>query len=321
MLRFVSVSTAFCAALLLVPALAAGQPAPPLVEAFKQLTRSTPWEKVAAIPVDFDTHHPQGFALVDDLLFVSSVEVTRPTQRLAEPVDGLDRTAGTGKGWLFTMDLRGQLLDSLRLDEGTMYHPGGIDFDGSFIWVPVAEYRPDSRSVVYRVDPVTLESVRVFAYPDHIGGIVHNVDAGTLHGVSWGSRRYYRWTLDDQLEVIDGDTPPESLRVTNPSHYIDYQDCQHTGHRYAICAGLAGYYQPHNETYFGIGGLDLIDLETSRPVHQAPFPFWTERGQPLTQNPVVLELDGTTLRLYAMPEDNTSRLFIYETEVLREATR
>jgi len=25
-----------------------------------------------------------------------------------------------------------------------VYHPGGIDFDGVNIWVPVAEYRPDS---------------------------------------------------------------------------------------------------------------------------------------------------------------------------------
>ena len=34
-----------------------------------------------------------------------------------------------------------------------MYHPGGIDYDGRHIWVSVAEYRPNSRSIVYRIDP------------------------------------------------------------------------------------------------------------------------------------------------------------------------
>ena len=36
----------------------------------------------------------------------------------------------------------------------------------------------------------------MFRFADHIGGIVHNTDDNTLHGVSWGSRRFYRWTLD-----------------------------------------------------------------------------------------------------------------------------
>ncbi len=45
--------------------------------------------------------------------------------------------------------------------DGAMFHPGGIDFDGQFIWVPVGEYRPDSRSIVYRVDPVTMAATGV----------------------------------------------------------------------------------------------------------------------------------------------------------------
>ena len=43
-----------------------------------------------------------------------------------------------------------------------MYHPGGIDYDGRHIWVPVAEYRPNSRSIIYRV-PVTQNPVWVEA--------------------------------------------------------------------------------------------------------------------------------------------------------------
>ena len=47
-----------------------------------------------------------------------------------------------------------------------MYHPGGIDYDGDDIWVPVAEYRPNSRSIVYRVDPETMKATEVFRFAD-----------------------------------------------------------------------------------------------------------------------------------------------------------
>jgi hypothetical protein len=47
--------------------------------------------------------------------------------------------------------------------------------ESTHIWVPVAEYRPDSRSIVYRVDPATLEATEVLRFADHIGGIVRPV--------------------------------------------------------------------------------------------------------------------------------------------------
>ena len=77
-----------------------------------------------------------------------------------------------------------------------------------YIWVPVAEYRPNSASIVYRVDPATMKATEVFRFRDHVGGIVHNTDAKTLHGVSWGSRRFYRFTLDDQGKVTNANVPP-----------------------------------------------------------------------------------------------------------------
>ena len=88
----------------------------------------------------FRTFHPQGMVKIGETLFVSSVEV-------------IDRDAGKGVGHLFKIDMAGALVADLRLGEGAIYHPGGIDYDGTSIWVPVAEYRPDSRSIVYRVDP------------------------------------------------------------------------------------------------------------------------------------------------------------------------
>ncbi len=286
---------------------------PTISQAFQQLGRQTQWVEIDAIPVHFNTYHPQGFALINDVLFISSVEIITPTRRFAAPQNGMDRSAGSGRGHLFKMDLQGNLLASIQLGEGDLYHPGGIDYDGKWLWVPVAEYRPHSKSVVYRVDPQTLAVEEVFKYDDHIGGIVHNTDGQTLHGVSWGSRAFYTWTLNDSLEVTNADVPPAVLQKGNPSHYIDYQDCMYTDGHLGICSGLATYY--NGQIRFALGGLELVDLSSGLPVHQVPFPFWTENGLSLMQNPVVLQLDKHVLRLYAMPEDNQSRLFIYETRV------
>ena len=102
---------------------------------------------------------------------------------------------GKASGICSSSPLEGKLVADLKLGDGAIYHPGGIDYDGKDIWVPVAEYRPNSRSIIYRVDPATMKPTEMFRFADHIGGIVRNTDDNTLHGVSWGSRRFYRWTL------------------------------------------------------------------------------------------------------------------------------
>jgi hypothetical protein len=251
---------------------------------------------------------------VGDAFVVSSVEVTTPTQRLASPVDGFDRTAGDGVGHLFRMDLEGRLLAHATIGEGSIYHPGGIDFDGAHIWVPVAEYRPDSRSVIYRVDPDTLEATEVFRFADHIGGIVHDTDTRTLHGVSWGSRRFYRWPLGSDGRVTNAATPPDVLRVLNPSHYVDYQDCAFAGRSRMVCTGLADIRQPGGPV-IRLGGLEVVSLADGRPLHQVPVPLWTPAGRPMTQNPAWFEPTLTGLRAYFMPDDDESTLYVYEVDV------
>ena len=114
----------------------------------------------------------------------------RRRSAFAQPQDGYDRDTGEGDGHLFKIDLKGKLLADLKLGEGrsiTRRHR----LRRPLIWVPVAEYRPNSRSIIYRVDPATMKATEVFRFGDHIGGIVHNTDDKTLHGVSWGSRRFY----------------------------------------------------------------------------------------------------------------------------------
>jgi uncharacterized protein DUF6454 len=286
-----------------------------LAERVLKLTRDSSWTLVASVPIAFHTYHPQGMVKIGDTLFVSSVEVKVPTRRVSQAAGNADRDAGEGVGHLFKFDMRGNLIADLRMGEGTVYHPGGIDYDGTFIWVPVAEYRPDSRSIVYKVEPETMKATEVFRFGDHIGSIIHNTDDKTLHGVSWGSRRFYRWTLGSGGRVTDAGTPPEKLRTLNTAHYVDYQDCKYVGGRRMLCTGVTEMRQTSEAPPFRLGGIELVSLTDGRPLHQVPVLLWTAGGLDMTHNPVWLEANATGLRGYFMPEDDTSTLYIYDVEI------
>jgi len=285
-----------------------------IAERVTKLTRGSSWKRVASVRISFRTYHPQGMVKIGRTLFVSSVEVKVPTKLLPRPVGDYDWDAGDGVGHLFKIDMAGNLIADLRLGEGTIYHPGGIDYDGKHVWVSVAEYRPNSRSIVYRVDPEAMKATEMFRFADHIGAIIHNTDDNTLHGVSWGSRRFYRWTLGNDGRVTNADVPPETLRTLNTSHYLDYQDCKYVGDRLMVCTGVAEMRQRPDVAPFRLGGIDLVNLEDGRPVHQVPVLLWTAGGMDMTHNPVWIEPSATGLRGYFMPEDDKSTLYIYDVE-------
>lgn len=260
-----------------------------VAERVTKLTRASSWTLVSSVPIAFRTFHPQGMVKIGETLLVSSVEV-------------IDREAGQGVGHLFKIDKAGKLIADLRLGEGAIYHPGGIDYDGKDIWVPLAEYRPDSRSIVYRVDPATMKATEVFRVADHIGAIVHDTDGRALHGVSWGSRRFYRWTM----------TGAGQTRTLNPSHYLDYQDCKYVGRARMLCTGVSEIRQAPGAAPFRLGGIDLVNLADGRPLYQVPVLLWTAGGLDMTHNPVWIEPAGAGLRAYFMPEDDRSTLYIYD---------
>ncbi len=253
------------------------------------LTREAPWALVRTIAMDFRTFHPQGMVKIGTTWFMSSVEVH-------------DRAAGKGIGHLFKVDAAGNLLADLTLGEGPLYHPSGIDFDGSSIWIALAEYRPNSRSIVYRVNPETMKATEVFRVADHIGAIVHDTDDGMLHGVSWGSRRFYRWNTAGV-----GSTP-----TLNYSHHLDYQDCKYLGEHLMLCGGVTEMRQTPGATPFRLGGLEIVDLQRGRAVAQVPVRLWTSGGLAMTQNPVWVEPSADGLRAYFMPEDDRSAIYVYE---------
>jgi hypothetical protein len=288
---------------------------------FRKLNRLSTWKLVSTVPMKgWQTFHTEGLVKVGDLFYVSAVEVTMDRVRTST-TDALtdfstDRTPGAGRGWLFKFDGAGNLLGKVEMTEGIVYHPGGIDYDGRWIWVPVSEYRPNSFTNIYRVDPSTLSAQIAFTSPDHIGGIVHDTRDGTFHGVSWGSRRLYTWRVKDP----DGDKPAvrQSSWVPNIEHYIDYQDCHYRGVSYMLCGGLTGFSTPLGS--LDIGGLELVDLRSDRPVHQIPVTTYLDEGKgpnpglSATHNAFWPEaLPNGSLRLYIMTEtDNQADLVVYD---------
>jgi hypothetical protein len=287
---------------------------------FRLMGKNTIWTPVDTVAMSWQTFHTQGLIKIGATFYVSAVEVLEATVRNSTTTDSLydfsiDRTAGAGRGWLFKFDAAGRLLGKIELTDGTKFHPGGIDYDGKYIWVPVSEYRPNSQSNIYRIDLKTFKSELVFSENDHIGGIVHDVHDGTLRGVSWGSRRLYTWELSQKgrrSNVVSSDWVP------NPQFYIDYQDCHYQGIEYMICGGVGGYSTPLGGVSFG--GLDLLDLRRNSVEHQVPVNLFIDEGSgpkptlALTNNAFWVEPCGDgSLRAYFMTEsDNQAKLRIYD---------
>jgi fructose-1,6-bisphosphatase/inositol monophosphatase family enzyme len=146
-----------------------------------------------------------------------------------------------------------------------------------------------------------MKATEVFRFKDHVGGIVHNTEAKTLHGVNWGSRRFYRFTLDDQGRVTNASVPPAELRRMNKSGYIDYQDCKYLGGNEMLCSGLNNYQMKKDGPRFPLGGFEIVDLRTDQAIAQMPIELWTESGFPMTQNPVLdrIHRDGFARVLHA----------------------
>lgn len=272
-----------------------------LVKSFSTVDRSTKWRLTNTMKLKFPTFHTEGIAFAGDRVFLSAVEIILPTVPYPTPVNGYDRSPGKGIGHLFVMDRQGNLQKDIVLGEGDMYHPGGIDFDGEDVWVPVAEYRPNSRSIVYRVDATTLKVHKQFEVKDHFGGIVLDRSTGHLVGNTWGSRRFAEWnSAGKQLSTWP-----------NTSQFIDYQDCQYVPRGKMLCGGVANL--PQTPTAGGalaayeLGGLALIDLHSHEVLHETPFQQWSSAGHVATRNPVKLAVDGDTLTMWAAPDNGEER--------------
>jgi hypothetical protein len=268
-----------------------------LADDFSGVDRNTNWQLTGKLKLNFPTYHTEGIAFTPDRIFLSAVQIIEPTVKYPTPQGGYDRTPGKGIGHLFVMDLAGHLEKDITLGEGDMYHPGGIDYDGSNVWVPVAQYRPNSSAIIYRVDATTLAVHKQFEVSDHFGGIVMDKQTGHLVGNTWGSRRFAEWDLHGkQLATWD-----------NPNFFIDYQDCQYVPNSQMLCSGVTNL--PQTPTAGGasatyeLGGIALIGLTTRTVERDVPFQQWSTAGHVATRNPFKLTADGDHLTMRVAPDN------------------
>ena len=268
-----------------------------LVGSFAGVDRGTPWTLLDTLDLDFETFHTEGLVVTPHRIFLSAVEILEPTEKYPSPVNGYDRSPGKGVGHLFVMDRQGTLLEDIRLGKGHRYHPGGIDFDGRNVWVPVAEYRPNSSASLYRVNATTLRVTKQFDVRDHIGGIVLDKTTHHLVGNTWGSRVFYEWTWRGR----------ELDTWSNTSHFIDYQDCQYVPRAKMLCGGVANLPQTPSaggtDAVYELGGMALIDLRSHRILHELPLQLWSSGGHVITRNPLKLAAYGDRLHLWAAPDN------------------
>ena len=202
-------------------------------------------------------------------------------------VTSVDR--GSRRGYIHEFDrATGRFLRRLDLTDGARYHPGGISIAGGSIWVPVAEMRPDSSSVLVEIDADTLQIRRRVPFADHLGCVA--VSGERLVAGNWDSRLLY---------VFDLTGKGRTRIFPNPSR-TRYQDMKFVDD-HLVAGGNRGLWS---------GTVDWIDFPTmtlARTLRAGAVgtvrPFG--RGGPNTGEGMAI--DGR--ELYVVPEDGPSRLF------------
>ncbi|MBI2688250.1 MAG: hypothetical protein HYX27_18255 [Acidobacteria bacterium] len=220
---------------------------------------------VETIALQGPLHHVQGIDVEGDVLWVSSVDKDEK------------------KGYLYRLDRRtGKQLAHTEVQDGERFHPGGLTLDGENIWLPVAEYKRNSTTVIQLRDKRTLRLLWQFAVNDHIGCVA--ASSGRLYGGNWDAREIYEW-----------DKKGKFLDKRNNNTGTRYQDLKFIDDR-LIGGGLRAK---------GQGAVDWLDPKTLNTVRRLDVET-TDRGTVFTN-------EGMTVRggfLYLLPEDDPSRLFV-----------
>jgi hypothetical protein len=76
---------------------------------------------------------------------------------------------------------------------------------------------------------------------------VHDTQRHRILGLNWGSRKEYEWKLTGHGAVV-------KATITNPSYFVDYQDCKYLDSPPAfenpamLCSGIATLHRPPGRT-------------------------------------------------------------------------
>ena len=147
--------------------------------------------------------HTQGLELAGGKYYLTARrDDVRPRRAL------LLRTDPAATDWdvwdITPVDARGALT--------VLDHPGGMQSDGTRLWIPLAESKRNSRAIVRAFLLADLVAGRplkpVFEFPvsDHIGAVAVSTEHGLLFGANWDTEKVYVWDLKGSLQrTLRGD--------------------------------------------------------------------------------------------------------------------
>jgi len=226
---------------------------------------------LGTLPLEGEMFHVQGLELDSRRVWVTSVDQT------------------SHKGYIHEFDRQtGKLRRRLELTDGAKYHPGGISISGGSIWVPVAELKPNSASVLVEIDADSLRIRRKVQVADHLGCVAASGE--TLVAGNWDSQLLYIFDLRDMAR-------PRTVPNPSPTRYQDMKFVE-------------GQLVAGGSLTLWSGAVDWIDwpsMKRSRTLRAGAIgpirPLG--RGGPYTGEGMAIE--GRDL--YVVPEDGPSRLF------------
>jgi Family of unknown function (DUF6454) len=224
------------------------------------------WHLARMVPLQGPTNHVQGIDSDGRSVWVTSVDSAHRKGYLRE--------------FSITSGLR---LREVEIQDRERFHPGGISADGEFLWMPAAEYRAHSTSVIQKRRKTTLALEMSFDVPDHIGCIAVTPDF--VIGGNWDSRDFYVWNRSGKL-----------IRKVPSTTGNAYQDMKFEDGM-LIASGLL----PDHS-----GAIDWLELPSFQLMRRVKVGN-TDRKAPFTR-------EGMSLRgnqLWLLPEDDPSRLFVF----------
>jgi WD40 repeat protein len=227
------------------------------------------WHLVRILELKGPTHHVQGIDFDAHTAWASSVD------------------SQSRKGFLQTFSFdSGALLQTVEVQDGDRFHPGGIAVDGESLWMPVAEYRANSTSTIQKRDKKTLKVTFQFPVADHIGCIA--VTPKYLVGGNWDSRDFYLWDYNGKL-----------IQKITSSTNTAYQDMKFDA-PYVVASGPQGS---------GTSAIDWLELPSLHLIKRITAGN-TDRQVPLSREGMAIHKG----QLVFLPEDDPSRLIVFRQE-------
>jgi hypothetical protein len=100
-------------------------------------------------------------------------------------------------------------------------HPGGMQSDGTRLWIPLAESKRNGRSIIRafqltnRVGGERLKSDFEFPVNEHIGAVAVSADCQLIFGANWDTERFCVWDFKGRLQqtLTDAEVKARGLRV------------------------------------------------------------------------------------------------------------